>query len=130
VAGTWASGPIAVNFAPNLYIGLTERDGEAPTAASAGRAPNDEFFVLPASVMFTVATPLRVGLLAGLQAPIDRFEDEYVVPVGAQVQLYLSRHLMFGGAFILERVLGGDLGGLDPEPTDLRSAAIYVEWMN
>lgn len=83
--GRWEYKPIAIVFQPSIYIGLTEREGDA----AAGVAGNTEAISLPVAAMYDVSPELAVGLQTGVNLGLD--------DIAAQWQLFVS----LGGRYVV-----------------------------
>ena len=115
VRGMYRSGQIAVGFAPNVYIGLTERE----------EAGNKEAIAVPVDVTFMASPQLGVGVQTGIFGSFDGFGDNYVVPLAVGAMYMINPQMVVAGAFSLDRVIGFE----GPDAFDLRSINISFGYM-
>jgi hypothetical protein len=115
VRGRWMSGKLAVGFAPNIGIGLTERD-----------TGNKEFLNIPVDVGFMATDKLNVGVQTGIAGPLDGFGDAWVLPVSVGGMFMVNDALGVGASFNLFRVAGGAEG----EAFDARGLTVFAMWHN
>jgi hypothetical protein len=102
VFGHYVAGNIMIGFAPNIFIGLTER--------SSG---NEERLHLPILAVYQVVPQLGIGLQTGLAATFDQFGDFFQIPLSLGAQYMATAQLGLGAAFTLPAVLAGDQVGQD-----------------
>jgi hypothetical protein len=100
------SSKLAVDFAPALFIGITERE---PSAI--GATGNKEVFVMPVTVLYTVMPRLAAMAQLGLVIPFENADDLYAVPFSIGASYAVNKQITVEGAFSLQRLLGGDGGG-------------------
>jgi hypothetical protein len=104
---------IAVNFAPNLFLGVTERD-----------AGNKEILNVPVSFGYMVNEKLHAGVQTGIWGPLDGFGDFFMVPVNLGAMYMVSDKLGVAGAFGFTNLLGKN------SSADGRALSIYAMWHN
>ena len=127
VVGMWHSRRIAVELAPSMFLGLTQRNVDVTT----GRGGNREVANLPVTVMYMVLPGLTLGLQSGVTGVIDppslSSGGTYSVPVALGAMYHLSPQLMIGGAFSFDRVAGGaPAAASGPSASTLRSVDLVV----
>ncbi len=111
---------LAIGFAPNIYVGLTERDGG-----------NKEYLSLPVGVNYMVDAKLAAGVQTGIHGPLDGFGDSFVIPISLGAMYALNESMSVGGSFTLHRVTGGTPEGAEgPGAADLRGLSLFVGWHN
>lgn len=111
---------LAILFAPNIYIGLTERD-----------AGNKEYLAVPVGVMYAVNAQLRAGVQTGIQGPLDGFGDGFAIPISLGAMYGINDKMSAGASFTLHRVTGGSPEGVEgPGAADLRGLGLYFSWHN
>jgi len=119
VRGMYRTGKIGIGFAPNLFVGLTERD-----------LGNKEILFVPVDVNFQATPELTVGLQSGIWGPLDGFGDAYFVPVAIGAAYMINPQMSILGAFAFDRLTGGTPEGADgPGAADLRSLNITFAYM-
>jgi hypothetical protein len=115
VMGRKMMGKLMIGFAPNIYVGFTERD-----------AGNKETLNVPVDVMFMASPKLAAGVQTGITGPLDGFGDFYMIPVSLGAMFSVSPNLMAGASFNLLRVAGFE----GPGAADLRSLTVFAAWHN
>jgi len=101
------SSKLAVDFAPSLFAGLTERE-PATGMMMTTDVGNKEVFVLPATVLYTVMPRLTALLQTGVVIPFENTGDQYFVPLSIGASYAIDKQIMVEGAFSLQHLLGGD----------------------
>jgi hypothetical protein len=100
------SSKLAVDFAPALFIGITERE-----PAAMGGASNKEVFSVPVTALYTAMPRLTAMVQLGLVIPFENIGDLYFVPFSIGASYAVNKQISVEGAFTLLRLLGGDGGG-------------------
>jgi len=100
------SSKLAVDFAPALFIGITERE-----PSEIGATGNKEVFTLPVTVLYTAMPRLTALVQLGLLIPFEDAGDLYAVPFSIGASYAVNKQITVEGAFSLQRLLGGDGGG-------------------
>jgi hypothetical protein len=103
--GRWHSGKIAVEFAPNLFFGLTNRSGGAVGTTSV--AGNQEVFDLPATLLYAVTPKAALALQTGVILPLQSTGDLYAIPLSIGGHLHVNESLNVNLAFTLTALAGG-----------------------
>ncbi|HWO18856.1 MAG TPA: hypothetical protein VNO30_08770 [Kofleriaceae bacterium] len=94
---------LAVDFAPALFIGITEREPEM-----LGQLGNKEVFVVPLTVLYTVAPRVTALVQTGLAIPFEAAGDAYFVPLSLGASYAINKQISVEGAFSFLHLLGGD----------------------
>lgn len=113
--GRWQRGGLAIEAAPALILGLTNRE-----AVTVGAASNKEVLALPVTALYSVKPSVAVSLQSGVLLPFEDPGRTYAVPISLGVQYRVSEpfHLTLAVSFI-------DLiGGSAAAGTDLRSLTV------
>lgn len=100
---------LALDFSPNLFAGLTKRDG-----GGMGTDPNKEVLALPASVVYSLDA--KIGLFAqlALLLPFENAGDTYLVGYSIGGSYAINKQAAIEVAFSLPAALNGTgLGGFD-----------------
>jgi hypothetical protein len=108
IVGRWSSGKLAVELAPNLFFGLTNRTPDA--MAMVVVAGNQEVLNLPVTALYTVAPKIAVAVQLGLQLPFQNTGDTYAVPLSIGAHYHVNESLGANLAFSLPRLVGGGDG--------------------
>lgn len=110
--GRWSSGKLAIEFAPNLFIGLTERTPDAVGGVAADT--NEEVLNVPVTGLYSVAPKISVALQLGVQLPFQNTGDTYAIPLSIGGHYLLNESLNLSLAFSLPQLAGGgDQTGFD-----------------
>lgn len=107
VIGRWQSGPLAVEFAPALFAGLTERSPEPGTVMVSS---NKEILSVPVGLMYAIAPTLALGVQTGIVTPLEDAGDLFLIPLSAGVQYIASDKLVVDLVFSLPALAGGPDG--------------------
>jgi hypothetical protein len=98
------SSKLAVDFAPSLFIGVTERE-----PAVMGAEGNKEVLVIPATVLYTAAPRIVAMVQTGLILPFASAGDLYSVPLSIGGSYQVNKQISVEAAFTLLALLGGEL---------------------
>jgi hypothetical protein len=115
VVGRWEQGKLAVEFAPNVFLGVTNRDVTMDVLR-----PNGETLFVPATAFYTVAPKIAVALQLGLVLPFEHIGDTYQVPVSISGHYELDDSVGLNLAFSLPRLVAGSA----PDGIDVRSITL------
>jgi hypothetical protein len=88
VRGRYTAGKIMIGFAPNVKIGITERD-----------AGNKEVLSVPVDLMFAATPKIMAGLQTGIAGPFSGFGDAYVIPISVGGLFMATPNITAGLAF-------------------------------
>lgn len=114
VRGRHMMGKLAIDFAPNIYVGITERDF------------NKEQINIPVALGFAASDKLMVGVQTGITGPLDGFGDAFSVPLSLAAAFNLNDNMTLGGALTLFRVAGFE----GPGAADIRGLSLFFQWHN
>ena len=87
---------VAIEFAPELFFGLNNRD-----------PGNKDSFVLPVALLYTVAPKIDLALQTGIILPLENTGDGYAIPVSVGVHYRVSTPLAVQLAFSFPDLVGG-----------------------
>lgn len=94
IAGRWQRGKLALDLAPNLAFGLSERD-----------SGNTEQLDVPVTLSYAVAPRLALALQSGVATPVEDLIDNVVIPLSAGGQVLVNDKLFVDVVFSLPRWL-------------------------
>jgi hypothetical protein len=104
---------LAVDFAPALSIGITEREPPIVMGMAVG-AGNKEVFALPVSVVYAVKPQIAVMAQTGLILPFAAAGDAFAVPFSVGGSYAVNKQISVDAAFSFPALLGGgELTGVD-----------------
>ncbi|MEO8706782.1 MAG: hypothetical protein ABI867_42540 [Kofleriaceae bacterium] len=109
--------PLAIEFAPSIAFGVTERDGDA----MAGVDANKEVLSVPVTLLYSLSAKLAGILQTGVILPFSDAGDLYAVPLSLGVNFQVNKQLSVDAAFTLPFLLGGDL---TPNGFDTRTITV------
>jgi hypothetical protein len=119
IAGRYRAGKqLALEFTPNIFFGVTERDGGGDPAVAVGS--NKEVLALPVNVVYGLNE--KIGLLAqvALLLPFEDAGDFYTIGLALggnyAINKQLSLELIFALPVLvtgLKDAMGDSLGGVD-----------------
>ena len=116
VVGRWrpsAKSKLAVDIAPNLFFGLTEREGAQA---------NKEVLTMPATLMYGVTPKVVAAFQVGLVLPFEQAGDNYFVPVSVGGNYMLNKRASVDAAFTFLHLAGG--GNVGATGADSRTFTI------
>ncbi len=97
LAGMLAAGPLNIIFSPNIFIGITERDGTTVGEVVVGG--NKEVISVPVTFAVGLGSAVSFGVQTGLSATLEDLADNIVVPLSAGLRFNVSPKLGFDAAF-------------------------------
>jgi hypothetical protein len=113
VVGRYRPSPgskLAVDFAPNVQFGVTEREpdvemgeGEVVVATT-----NKEIVFAPVTAQYAVTPKLAGMVQTGLVLPLSETGDTYAIPFALGVNFAVNKQLTLDAAFALPVLAGGD----------------------
>ncbi|HEU4729619.1 MAG TPA: hypothetical protein VFT22_17105 [Kofleriaceae bacterium] len=104
----WHQGPLAVETAPNLFVGLTNRTtNQMAGGVTVEVTTNGEVFNLPVAAIYTVAPKIDVDAQTGVVLPFENTGDTYRVPFSIGGHFHVNESLNINAAFTLLAVVGG-----------------------
>lgn len=101
--GKW-SGPVDVVFGANLFLGITERDGDPLT----GLGGNKETISIPVAVMYPVSEQLAAGVQTGFVLPLQNTGDFFAIPLALGARYVVTPVITVEGALSFPQLLGGE----------------------
>jgi hypothetical protein len=111
IVGRWRPSPaskLAVDISPNLFFGLTGRDG----GGGMGDVTNKEVLTLPATLLYAAGAKLALAFQLGLVLPFENAGKTFFIPVSVGADYMLSKRASVDGAFtVLHLAAGDDAGG-------------------
>ena len=107
VVGRWQAGAIAVDAAPNIFIGLSEREPEGDADVAIG-SNNKETVNVPISALYLLSSQIGLALQLGAVVPMQETGDLYTVGISLGGQYMLSNKMMIDAAFSLPMLVKGD----------------------
>ena len=116
IIGRWRPSPtskLAVDIAPNLFFGLTEREGAQA---------NKEVLTMPATLMYGVTPKVAAAFQVGLVLPFEQAGDNYFVPVSVGGNYMLNKRASVDAAFTFLHLAGG--GNVGATGADSRTFTI------
>lgn len=116
VAGRFQSGALSVELAPNVFIGLTERDGG-----------NKETLFVPATFMYGVLPQLGIAAQLGLVLPFSN-TDAYMFGASIGAQFFATDKIILNAVFSLPALAGGSailVDGVDVRTFTLGAAYAF-----
>lgn len=106
VIGRWRPSPsskLAVDFAPSLVLGLTERE-----PAMMGGTGNKEVFTLAGTVIYAVTPKIAAMVQTGLVLPFANAADLFFVPLSLGGSYAVNKQITVMAAFSFLHLLGGE----------------------
>src|SRR5262249_18017929 len=105
---------LAIEANPNIFFGVTKRDGEVDMMGNVLSPPNKEVFALPITAGYAVIPKLTVTAQIGLLTPFEDAGDNWALLAALGARYRVSHHLDLGLAFALPTLAGGaDGAGFD-----------------
>jgi hypothetical protein len=123
--GRYQAGALALEAAPALFAGLTQREPEGGgVVISTG---NKEIFFLPVSVMYALSPSFGLAAQVGATVPFENAGDLFTIGASLGVQYLLSSQLFLDAAFSLPLLAGGSFySDLELTGTKARSFTLGV----
>lgn len=106
VIGRWRPSPsskLAVDFAPSLVLGLTERE-----PAMMGGTGNKEVLTIPGTVLYAVTPKIAAMVQTGLVLPFENAGDLFFVPLSIGGSYAVNKQITAQAAFTFLHLLGGE----------------------
>jgi hypothetical protein len=103
ISGRWHKDKLAVEFQPNVFIGVTERDSGGVT----------EVINIPVTGYYAVAPKVAVSLQTGAVLPVDNTGDTFRIPLSIGAHYTLNESLNLFLAFSFPIIVAGTNGGID-----------------
>lgn len=105
VAGRYRPSPaskLAVDFAPSLFIGITQREPQA-----FGSSGNKEVFSAAVTGLYEVIPRLTALVQTGLVVPFEAAGDNYFIPLSLGASYAVNRQISAQGALSFLHLAGG-----------------------
>ncbi len=104
-----ASKSVALEFSPNIFFGITERDGELMAGG------NKEVVAVPVNIVFSLNDKLALLAQLALLMPFENAGDLYALGLSLGGNYAISKQLSLSLAFSLPFLVTGfeDAGGVD-----------------
>jgi hypothetical protein len=102
-SGRWHKDKLAVEFQPNVFIGVTERDSGGVT----------EVINIQVTGYYAVAPKVAVSLQTGAVLPVDNTGDTFRIPLSIGAHYTLNESLNLFLAFSFPIIVAGTNGGID-----------------
>jgi hypothetical protein len=126
IAGRWHAGSLAVELAPNLLLGLTNRSPPAPAMGMVATPPNQEVLNIPVTGLYSVTPSIALAVQLGFVLPLENLGDAFAIPlsIGGHVQATdaITLNLAFSLPFL---VAGGALSGFDARTLTIGGAYAF-----
>jgi hypothetical protein len=106
VVGRWHKDKLAVEFQPNLFIGLTNRSTDE--AGGGTVTTNGEVLSIPVTGLYTVAPKIAVAVQLGVILPFENAGDNFAIPLSIGAHYNVNESLNVNAAFTLSAVAGGN----------------------
>lgn len=100
--GRWQAGAIAVDAAPSIFVGLTER--EPGTLSTSG---NKETILLPITATYAVTPMIAAAAQVGATVPTESAGDVWTLGASLGAQLHVIEAVTIDAAFSLPLLAGG-----------------------
>jgi hypothetical protein len=117
--GRWESGMLALEAAPSLFGGLTEREAEEMGVVV---STNKEAFLLPVTAIYALTPQLGLAAQAGVQVPFENLGDLWTFGMSIGAQYMVNQQIFADLAFSLPLLAGGP----DGTGADARSLTLGV----
>lgn len=104
--GRWHKDKLAVEFAPNIFIALTNRTADDINGASV--TVSHDFLNIPITGLYNVAPKIDVALQLGLVLPFEDAGSLYQIPLSIGAHYAVNESLTATAAFTLTAIAGGD----------------------
>ncbi len=118
--GRWQSGQLAVDLAPSIFAGLTERTIDAGMGVEV--SSNKEVFLLPVTAIYAITPQLGAALQAGVTLPFEDAGDFWTFGMSIGAQYLVNEQISADLAFSLPALAGGP----DNTGADLRAITLGV----
>ncbi|HEX4418155.1 MAG TPA: hypothetical protein VH165_09675 [Kofleriaceae bacterium] len=105
VVGRWHKDKLAVEFQPNIFVGLTNRTVDE--AGGVSTTINGETLSIPVTGLYTVAPKIAVAVQLGVILPFEDAGDNFEIPLSIGGHYNVNESLNVNAAFTLSAVVGG-----------------------
>jgi opacity protein-like surface antigen len=106
--GRWQRGLLALEAAPSLFGGLTEREVENEMGVLV--STNKEALLLPVTAIYTLTPQLGLAAQAGFTVPFEDLGDLWTFGMSVGAQYMVNQQIFADLAFSLPLLLGGPDG--------------------
>jgi hypothetical protein len=107
--GRWHQGQIAVEAAPNLQFGLTNREPAAVNGVAIGLL-NGDVLSLPGTVLYALNPMITLAVQTGVLLPFQNTGDTYDIPLSIGGFYHVNESLNVSLTFSLPALVGGGSG--------------------
>jgi hypothetical protein len=121
----WRSKPdskLAIDFTPNVLIGLTKRDGAADMMGNVIVAGEKEILYVPATIWYSIGKKLAIAGQLALDLPVEDAGDQYILGLAAGLNYRVNNQFSVDFAVALPFITSGDQIGVSG--ADVRSFTI------
>jgi len=107
--GRWQSGELAVELAPSIFAGLTEREPDAGAGVTV-TTTNKEALFLPATAIYALMPKLGLAGQVALTVPFEETGDTWLLGLSIGAQYMVNEQISADLAFGLPALAGGPDG--------------------
>ncbi|HEX3765163.1 MAG TPA: hypothetical protein VHW23_40985 [Kofleriaceae bacterium] len=108
--GRWHQGPLAIEAAPSLFLGLTNR---SQTANGIDITTNPDVLYLPGTALYTLNPMITLAAQIGVVLPLENTGDNYTLPLSVGAFYHVNEQLNVTAALSLPRLIASSGGGID-----------------
>jgi hypothetical protein len=108
--GRWHQGPLAVEAAPSLFIGITNRSVDVGGVSA---TTNPDILYLPGTALYTLSPMITLAAQIGFVLPLESTGDTYAIPLSVGAFFHVNDQLNVTAAFSLPRLIAASSGGID-----------------
>ena len=105
--GRWQSSSLAVELAPSIFAGLTNREPDSGEGVVVSTT-NKEIFYLPVTAIFALSPQLGLAGQVGATVPFEQTGDTYTIQLSAGAQYMVTDQIFADAAFSLPAIAGGN----------------------
>jgi hypothetical protein len=102
---------LAIDFAPSVLFGITERAGAVPVGMAPGGPPNKEVLVAPITALYALRPKLSLAAQVGVFLPIEDAADLYTLSLALGATYLISPQITAEAALGLPALGGGEQVG-------------------
>lgn len=113
ISARWHKDKLAVELQPNVFIGVTERDGTVNPVTMVAVGGNKELANIPVTALYAIAPKIALSLQTGLVLPFENTADTFTVPLSIGGHYSLNESLSLTLAFTFPAIVAGANGGID-----------------
>ncbi|HWM88493.1 MAG TPA: hypothetical protein VNO33_21705, partial [Kofleriaceae bacterium] len=119
--GRWQSSSLAVELAPSIFAGLTEREPDVEGGVAVG-TNNQEVLYLPVTAIYALSAQLGLAGQLATTVPFNETGDTWLLGLSVGAQYMVNEQIMADLAFTLPALAGGP----DGTGADLRVITLGV----